>query len=165
MHSQGRGTCGRGAAARALICAGLLGAVAFLRAGRAEAAPVAFSLTWDAPSQCPDADYLRVQVETLLAGAPPTLVRVVARAAVLQRDDGMWTVRLTTDRDGILGERSLEADACRCVGRFGADAGDAAASVYYENDVLLLQAADGGSPVDGAALEGTFPCYAGMAPP
>jgi hypothetical protein len=32
-------------------------------------------------------------------------------------------------------------------------------------DVLRLEAADGGSPVDGAPLEGTFPCFDGMAPP
>jgi hypothetical protein len=99
--------------ARALFCAGLLGTTVFLGAARAEAAPVSFSLTWDAPPACPDAAYLRAQVETLLAGAPSLLARVVARAEVSQRDDGMWTVRLTTDRDGTLGERFLEADACR----------------------------------------------------
>jgi hypothetical protein len=32
-------------------------------------------------------------------------------------------------------------------------------------DVLRLEAADGGSPLDGAPLEGTFPCFDGMAPP
>jgi hypothetical protein len=90
-----------------------LGAVAFLAAGRAAAAPLAFSLTWDAPPGCPDSDYLRAQVETLLTGAPPSLVAVAARAKVSQRADGIWTVKLTTDRDGAVGERSLEADACR----------------------------------------------------
>jgi hypothetical protein len=74
--------------ARALFCAGLLGTTVFLGAARAEAAPVSFSLTWDAPPACPDAAYLRAQVETLLAGAPSLLARVVARTEVSQRDDG-----------------------------------------------------------------------------
>jgi hypothetical protein len=96
-----------------MTCGALLGTVAFLWAGGAEAAPLGFSLTWDAPAQCPTSDYLRAQVETLLSGAPATLVWVAARAEVSQREDGMWTVRLTTDRGGTVGERSLEADACR----------------------------------------------------
>jgi hypothetical protein len=35
----------------------------------------------------------------------------------------------------------------------------------FSYDVLTLAAADGGSPADGAALVGTFPCYDAMVPP
>jgi hypothetical protein len=98
---------------RALACGTLLGTVASLKTGSADAAPIAFSLTWEAPAPCPDSDYLRAQIETLLAGAPPSVVPVTARAEISQRADGMWTVKLTTERGGTVGERSLTADACR----------------------------------------------------
>jgi hypothetical protein len=90
----------------------LLASVGLLWAASARAS-APFSLHWDAPAQCPDSDYVSAQVETLLAGTPSTLVRVTARATAQQRNDGIWTVTLTTDRDGTVGERSIEADSCR----------------------------------------------------
>ncbi len=113
MGSRCRRTRGRTTSTRTLRCGPLAAAVLLLRAGSVGAAPISFSLTWDAPAECPDSKYLRAEVETLLAGAPPTLVGVTARAEVHHRDDGSWTVRLRTDREGTVGERSLEADSCR----------------------------------------------------
>jgi hypothetical protein len=57
-----------------------------------------------------------------------------------------------------------------CFSRYPVDAGideagdTLAGQPYPVNDVLRLDA-DGGAPADGAALEGTFPCFDGMAPP
>ncbi len=70
------------------------------------------------------------------------------------------------------GDRVGQGDVY-CVARYPEDAGidDAgntlALQPYYVNDVLRLEAADGGSPADGGVpdLEGTFPCFDGMAPP
>jgi hypothetical protein len=88
-------------------------AAAILWVCPASAAAVSFGLTWDAPAECPDVDYVRAQIATLLADAPPTAAQVNAHAVVAERADGLWTVRLATDRNGTAGERSFEADSCR----------------------------------------------------
>jgi hypothetical protein len=125
---------------------------------------VGFSLTWDAPAQCPTSDYLRAQVETLLAGAPATLVWVAARAEVAQREDGMWTVRLTTDRGGTVGERSLEADACRSL----ADATALVVALTIDPAHVAAAAAPPSDPQPGASIRPSPPAppaSAALVPP
>jgi hypothetical protein len=75
------------------------------------------------------------------------------------------------DFNQITGARVGQGDVY-CVNRYPQDAavdeaGTTLAAVpYYSYDVLRLAGPDGGAPVDGSVpdLEGTFPCYDGMAP-
>src|SRR5258708_2813475 len=89
----------------------LLAAIVGLPAARAE--PPSFSLTWDAPPDCPDAATVRHAVERLLAGESDTSVHVDARATVARGDRGSLRVKLVTVREGRIGERTFEATSCR----------------------------------------------------
>jgi hypothetical protein len=84
----------------------VLGAAAPARA----AAPL--TLTWLAPTGCPTAADVRAEVDRLVrfppGQAPPALI---AEGHVENRD-GRWRLRLRTERDGLPGERELEADSC-----------------------------------------------------
>src|SRR5262245_48356488 len=77
------------------------------------AQPPSFSLTWQAPAECPDQTYVRGEVEQLLAGGEPRPVHVDARARIERANERDWRVWLTTTRDGITGERTVESDSCR----------------------------------------------------
>jgi hypothetical protein len=74
------------------------------------AAPL--TLTWLAPTGCPTAADVRAEVDRLVrfppGQAPPALV---ADGRVDNRD-GRWHLRLRTEREGLPGERELEADSC-----------------------------------------------------
>jgi hypothetical protein len=111
MRRRERGTLGR-VASRLLIVGTLSSALGLLAMRPAQADPPRFSLTWDGPAECPNADYVKEQVALLLEGAPPSPSRLVARAVVSQGADWTWTVRLATDRDGASGERTITAESC-----------------------------------------------------
>jgi hypothetical protein len=88
------------------LIATFLGAAAPARA----AAPL--TLTWLAPTGCPTAADVRAEVDRLVrfppGQAPPPLV---AEGHVENRD-GRWHLRLRTEREGLPGEREIEADSC-----------------------------------------------------
>lgn len=67
-------------------------------------------LTWNAPAACPASAAVYHDVESSLSPTPAH--RVVARADVTELAADRWSVRLTTEVDGVPGERSLEADSC-----------------------------------------------------
>jgi hypothetical protein len=71
-----------------------------------DAAP-AFKLDWTAPADCPDGDHVRSEV-LRLAGAQASSSRHLKARAVIRPDERKgWTLTLSTDLDGITGERSL----------------------------------------------------------
>jgi hypothetical protein len=88
--------------------------VSVLALGAAAPARAALPLTlkWDAPAGCPAADAVRAELERLVrfppGHAPPTLVA----EGHIETRDGRWHLRLRTERDGLPGERELEADSC-----------------------------------------------------
>jgi len=72
-----------------------------------------FSLSWDAPMQCPGQAYVRSAVEQLLARGDAFPSHVDVRARVERCTGDSWCVRLTTVRDGETGERFVESSSCR----------------------------------------------------
>jgi hypothetical protein len=72
-----------------------------------------FTLSWQAPAECPDEGHVRRAVEQLLGEGPPPPAHVSARAIVEHTASGHWNVRLTTVRDGATGERVVESDSCQ----------------------------------------------------
>jgi hypothetical protein len=88
-------------------------AIDLAAASSARSASPDFAFSWDAPASCPDESAVRRQIDALLEEAPPVSVRLTARAAVSRDDEaGAWIVRLFTDRDGVPGERTIEAESC-----------------------------------------------------
>jgi len=84
----------------------------WLQVARAQASNLV--LEWDAPADCPDAAYVRGQVERLLGGGKlSATARLVARARAA-RFGQAWQVHLTTQREGSpAAERKLQAESCR----------------------------------------------------
>jgi hypothetical protein len=96
----------------------ILAAVAAAVAATGFAAPAfgqspSFSLSWQAPAECPDEAYVRGEVEQLLAGGVPPSAQVDARARIERADEKEWRVRLTTTRNDITGERVVQSASCR----------------------------------------------------
>jgi hypothetical protein len=70
-------------------------------------------LTWRAPADCPDGEQIRAEVLRLAdVDAQPS--RHLKAEALLRADDrGGWTLALTTELDGIAGERHLMGASCQ----------------------------------------------------
>jgi hypothetical protein len=78
--------------------------------GRATESLSRVELTWNAPSSCPTSDAVLREVQSSLGATP--IHRVVARADVTQVAAEHWSVHLATEVDGVIGERSLDANSC-----------------------------------------------------
>jgi hypothetical protein len=78
-------------------------------------API-LQLTWSAPADCPDGEQIRAEVLRLAdADAQPS--RHLKAEALLRADDrGGWTLALTTELDGMVGERHLMGASCQSLG-------------------------------------------------
>lgn len=71
------------------------------------------SLTWQAPAECPDEAFVRNEIDRLLAEGPPPAAQIEAHAVVSRIGERRWRVHIETIRDGVAGERSIEAASCR----------------------------------------------------
>ncbi len=90
-------------------------ALALLTAhGAAQARELPLSVTWSAPPQCPDrADLLaRTQSMVLESEPSPQVSELHASVLVSEGADGIWHARVTTRRDGRIGERVLSDVDC-----------------------------------------------------
>jgi hypothetical protein len=72
------------------------------------AAPV--QLTWNAPGGCPPVETVLGDVHRTLGKS--TAHRVSARADVTEVGAEHWSVHLVTEVDGVMGERTLDANSC-----------------------------------------------------
>ena len=97
----------------AALLALVLPAVAATALPKALAQTGSFSLSWQAPAECPDETHVRRAVEQLLGEGPPPPAHVSAHAVVEHTSSGHWNVRLTTVRDGAPGERVVESESCQ----------------------------------------------------
>jgi len=71
------------------------------------------SLAWSAPPECPDEAFVRGEVDRLLAEGPPPTARIEAQAVVSRTAEGRWRVHIAIVRDGVAGDRTIEAGSCR----------------------------------------------------
>jgi hypothetical protein len=91
-----------------------LGAKAAGAQPRETAKQAAFELDWRAPSGCPEARAVRAEV--LRLARIDTSPRSQLRATAEIRTDGQtWELTLSTELDGISGERTLTANTCRAL--------------------------------------------------
>jgi hypothetical protein len=99
----------QGLAARRPAC---LAAVLIVAAAAEARAALPLTLTWDAPKSCPSTADVRAEVERLVRFPPGHAPPALAARAHVEMRDGRWHLRLRTERDGLPGERELEADSC-----------------------------------------------------
>jgi hypothetical protein len=91
-----------------------LGARAAGAQPRETANQAAFELDWRAPSGCPQARAVRAEVLRLarIDTSPPSQLRATAEIGT---DGQTWQLTLSTELDGISGERTLTANTCRAL--------------------------------------------------
>ena len=77
-----------------------------------DAAP-AFKLDWTAPADCPDGDHIRSEVLRLAGTSARSSRQLNARAVIRPDERKSWALALSTDLDGITGERSLSGISCQ----------------------------------------------------
>lgn len=76
------------------------------------AEPNAVALDWDAPPGCPDGAAVRAEVRRLTGPTETGPRHLTARASIVPAADGTWTLALTTELDGVTGERILSGASC-----------------------------------------------------
>ena len=96
-----------------LPAAAVLSAIVVGNERESRAQTSSLSLTWQAPPECPDEAVVRGEVDRLLAEGPRPTARIEAHAVVSRSEGGRWRVHIATIRDGVAGERSIEAASCR----------------------------------------------------
>jgi len=102
-------------AARVGACIAL-GVVVMLAAAPARAS-LPLTLTWEAPAGCPTSDDVRAELERLVRFPPGHTPPALIANGHIETRDGRWRLRLRTARDGLPGERELEADTCASLAR------------------------------------------------
>jgi hypothetical protein len=102
----------RGAGVSAPRRAALATALLVLGAAAPARAALPLTLTWLAPTGCPTASDVRAEVERLVRFPPGREPSALIAEGRVESRDGRWHLRLHTDRDGVPGERDLEADSC-----------------------------------------------------
>jgi hypothetical protein len=94
------------------LAAGQAAGAETVRAG--EAPRKALELTWVAPPACPGSDAVRTEVLALARIERESSARLRANG-VVRRGDRAWHLELTTEFDGMSGERALSATSCRAL--------------------------------------------------
>jgi hypothetical protein len=91
--------------------AGLVSVTLLALAAPARAAPP-LELVWDAPPGCPSAGDVRAEFARLAHLAPGRTPPSLSADGRIEARGGRWHLRLRTVRDGLEGERELEAGTC-----------------------------------------------------
>jgi hypothetical protein len=69
-------------------------------------------LHWEAPQGCPTASTVLARVRTLAGTARPPSMPLTAAVQIHQRNDGRFQLQLVVEKDGLVGQRELEAASC-----------------------------------------------------
>jgi hypothetical protein len=80
-------------------------------------AAVPLDLKWSAPAECPSAEAVRTEFDRLARLPPGRTPPRLAAVAEVEPRGARWHLRLRTMRDGVSGERELEADSCAALAR------------------------------------------------
>ena len=75
--------------------------------------PLPILLTWNAPPECPTRDSVVSAIDRILGSAGRRATK--ATVTVENRGEGVWSVHLLTEAEGLVGERSFEATSCASI--------------------------------------------------
>jgi hypothetical protein len=73
----------------------------------------AMELDWSAPAECPDGEAVRSAAISLTGAHKQNSRHLKARGSIRPADGTGWILSLTTDLDGVTGERTLAGDSCQ----------------------------------------------------
>jgi hypothetical protein len=79
---------------------------------RADPSPLPLELTWNAPTGCPDAQFVIHRVEQLVRGPLAATSVVLVNARIEHASDGQVHLALTLRTDGVEETRALEGASC-----------------------------------------------------
>jgi hypothetical protein len=102
--------------------------------GLAEVRSVPLELTWSVPAECPQESAFLASVTRLVGGAGHITRGVIARVKVDKDANANYTLELTTELNGIAGERILRGHSCHAV----TDAAVITLALILNPDIELL---------------------------
>lgn len=83
----------------------------------AQPAALPLELSWQAPSECPTASDVHAELARIASAAPGESPRSLAADIAVTRSGTRYTARLATEHEGLVGERTLQADDCATLTR------------------------------------------------
>src|SRR5580658_10823719 len=87
-------------------------------AGRGQAQDL--DLVWQAPDTCPTSEQVKSEFQRSLRLSPGYVPPRLSATAVVEHTSGRWFLHLHTVRNGIEGNREIEADSCTSLARAAA---------------------------------------------
>src|SRR5580700_1293198 len=107
-------------------------------------------LVWQAPDACPTSEQVKSEFQRSLRLSPGYVPPRLSATAIVEHTGGRWFLHLHTVRNGIAGDREIEADSCASLGRAAA---------------LVLTLALGEGDLDQAPKPEPPPSKAALSPP
>lgn len=98
-----------------------------------------FTLTWDAPGECPSREQVQREIARLLGGTTRITRGGDLEAQALVEHGALWSVGLTTRQAGRTGRRSIESTSCQSV----ADATALIIALIIDPDAVAANTLDG----------------------
>lgn len=74
-------------------------------------------LVWQAPDTCPTGEQVKSEFHRSLRLSPGYVPPRLSATAIVEHTGGRWFLHLHTVRNGIEGDREIEADSCTSLGR------------------------------------------------
>jgi hypothetical protein len=111
------GACRGGGAIPACmaVAAGMVWTTTTRRAGAQD-----LDLVWQAPETCPTGEQVKAEFQRSLRLSPGYVPPQLSATAVVDHTGGRWFLHLHTVRNGIEGNREIEADSCTSLARAAA---------------------------------------------
>jgi hypothetical protein len=101
--------------ARLAVATGLV-LLTTTRRGRAQD----LDLVWQAPDTCPTSEQVKSEFQRSLRLSPGYVPPRLSATAIVEHTAGRWSLHLHTVRNGIEGDREIEADSCTSLARAAA---------------------------------------------
>jgi hypothetical protein len=83
----------------------------------AQPAALPLELSWQAPSECPTASEVHAELARIASAAPGETPRPLSADVTVTSSAARFTARLTTEQEGLVGERTLQAEDCATLTR------------------------------------------------
>lgn len=83
----------------------------------AQPAALPLELSWQAPSECPAASDVHAELARIASAAPGEDLRPLKADVTVTKSGGRYGARLRTEHEGLIGERTLQAEDCATLTR------------------------------------------------
>src|SRR5512139_886504 len=83
----------------------------------AQPAALPLELSWQAPSECPTASDVHAELARIASAAPGEDLQPLKADVAVAHSGARYTAQLRTEHEGLVGERTLQAEDCATLAR------------------------------------------------